>query len=110
MSFRSSISLHIAIFDCDTPVPNVLALRGFYSDIFGVLLRDAAKTKLETKDVNLEFSRYDCVTGKLPSFENLGLVDGIVITGSGTCEPSRNRENKDVMSRWTNDFCSGVRI
>ena len=75
-------NLHIAVLDCDTPVPNVYSERGLYSDIFEKLLRDAAKQTQDLPDFHLQFSKYDCVLGNLPSKEDLAKIDGIIITGS----------------------------
>jgi hypothetical protein len=76
--------LHIAILDCDTPVPNVDAERGLYSDIFAELLREAAANTPSLPDVNLRFTEYDCVAGHLPSAQDLLRIDAVIITGSGT--------------------------
>jgi hypothetical protein len=75
--------LHIAILDCDIPVPNVYAARNYYSDIFASLLRDAAFKSTEFEGLKLEFSRYDSMKGEEPSDEELMGLDGIIITGSG---------------------------
>lgn len=80
----SPLSLHIAIFDCDTPVPNVYAERGLYSDIFAALLNDAAKQTPGLPDLKLSFSKYDCVLGEVPSEEDLLQIDAIIITGSAS--------------------------
>lgn len=79
------ISLHIAVLDCDTPVPNVYAERGTYADIFEALLRDAAVQTRGVPELDLEFSGYDCVRGYLPSEQDLERIDGMIITGSGIC-------------------------
>lgn len=63
--------LHIAMLDCDTPVPNVYAERGLYSDIFAALLRAAAEKTPDLPDVDLQLSKYDCVLGHLPLEEEL---------------------------------------
>ena len=76
-------NLHIAVLDCDTPVPNVYAERGRYSDIFADLLRDAASKSLELCGLRLEFSKYDAVKGEEPSEEDLKKLDAIIVTGSG---------------------------
>jgi hypothetical protein len=76
-------SLRIAVLDCDIPVPNVYAERNFYSDIFAALLRDAAVKTPEYTGLKLEFSSYDSMKGEEPSEEDLKLLDGIIITGSG---------------------------
>lgn len=78
----SPIRLHIAILDCDTPVPGVYAERGLYSDIFITLLNDTKSNLNNLLEVDLQFSKYDCVAGKLPSEADLQTIDGILITGS----------------------------
>ena len=75
--------MHIVTLDCDTPVPNVLAERGLYSDIFETLLRDAASTLNDVPQLDLHFSKYDCVRGELPSEDDLKGIDAVLLTGSG---------------------------
>jgi len=77
-----STTLRIAILDCDTPVPNVYAERGLYSDIFISLLEDAAEKTPGLPQLNFEFNKYDAVQGNLPSEEDLIRIDAIIITGS----------------------------
>ncbi|KAK0129173.1 hypothetical protein ONS95_001108 [Cadophora gregata] len=74
--------LHLAVLDCDTPVPNVLPKRGLYSNIFGNLLRDAALKTRNLTNLKLVFSSYDSVLGELPRSKELHHIDGIIITGS----------------------------
>ena len=76
-------SLRIAVLDCDTPVPNVYAQRGLYSDIFADLLKDAASKTPELSGLRLEFSKYDTVRGEEPSEEDLKKLDAIIVTGAG---------------------------
>ncbi len=83
----SPISLHIAVLDCDIPVPNVYAERGTYSDIFETLLRNAATKCRGLPKLNLQFSAYDCMQGQLPSLKDLNGIDAIIITGSGNSCP-----------------------
>lgn len=79
--------LHIAILDCDTPVSNVYAERGPYSDIFAALLRDAAEHTPDLPALDLQFSKYDSVLRQLPSEEELLHINAVIITGSGTSNP-----------------------
>ncbi|KAH7313027.1 class I glutamine amidotransferase-like protein [Rhexocercosporidium sp. MPI-PUGE-AT-0058] len=75
--------LHLAVLDCDTPVPTVLPKLGLYSNIFESLLRDAAANKTRRlTDLKLDFSSYDSVLGELPTSDELHLIDGLIITGS----------------------------
>ena len=85
-----SRSLHIAVLDCDIPVPNVYAQRDLYSDIFAALLRDAVIKTPELAGLKLDFDGYDSMKGEEPSDEDLQHLDGVIITGS--CE------------RWTADI------
>lgn len=77
--------LRIASLDCEVPVPNVLAERGTFGDIFEKLLRKAAETQLGDEDSNFElkFRTYNAKEGELPSDEELSEIDGIILTGSG---------------------------
>lgn len=80
----STQTLHIATFDCDTPVPNVYAERGLYSDIFADLLRIAhTQTPSLPPNLELQFSSYDSVIGIYPTEEELEKIDAIILTGSG---------------------------
>ena len=78
----SSHSLKIAILDCDTPVPNVHAKLGKFSDIFVTLLKVAAGQANGSPKLELEFPIYDAVIGEVPSKEDLEEIDGVLITGS----------------------------
>jgi hypothetical protein len=77
------LQIHTAILDCDTPVPNVYAERGLYSDVFTTLLQDTATKTSSVPELNLQFSNYDCVRGQLPSEEDLLQINAVIITGSG---------------------------
>lgn len=82
-SMSPTTLLRLASFDCDIPVPNVYAERGYYSDIFETLLRKAAKSELSGVPVDIRVKRYDCMRGELPSEDELKEFDGIILTGSG---------------------------
>ncbi|CAG8983291.1 hypothetical protein HYALB_00002728 [Hymenoscyphus albidus] len=75
-------SLRIALLNCDTPVPNVLAKRGLYSDLFAELLRNTASKTPELSGLELDFKAYDSVKGEEPSGEELAQLDAIVISGA----------------------------
>lgn len=92
-------SLRIAILDTDTPVPNVYADRGLYSDIFASVLRNAASKSPELSGLRLEFSKYNSVLGQGPSPEDLANLDAIIITGSG------KMRTQDTQKRDTKNFC-----
>lgn len=76
-------SLRIAVLNSDTPVPNVLAERGLYSDIFADLLSNTANQTPELSGLELTFKGYDSVKGEEPSLEDLSQLDVIIITGAG---------------------------
>jgi len=78
------MSLHIAIFDCDTPVPNVYAERGRYSNIFAVFLKDAYSKTPGLPELDLKFSSYNSLLSELPTEESLLGINAIILTGSGT--------------------------
>ncbi|PVH82737.1 class I glutamine amidotransferase-like protein [Cadophora sp. DSE1049] len=102
--------LHLAVLDCDTPVPKVLPKRGFYSDVFESLLRDAAlKTRGLTK-LKLDFSSYDSVQGELPTFEELHHIDGIIITGSAAAAYDAEPWIKSLMEFVKNIYISHPHI
>lgn len=74
----------IAILNADTPVPNVLAERGQYSNIFATLLKSAAAQAQDLASLNLDFIAYDCVFGHYPTTAELDSIDAIIISGSCT--------------------------
>lgn len=78
-------TIRVTTLDVDTPVPNVHAKQGKYSDIFAKLLEDAAPCTAEHGYINLWFSAYDCVAGDFPSSQDLKEIYGIIITGSCEC-------------------------
>jgi hypothetical protein len=86
----SPLQIHSAILDCDTPVPNVYAERGLYSDVFANLLQDAVTKTSSLPELNLQFSNYGCVRGQLPSEEDLLQIDAVIITGSGNHSPNQS--------------------
>ncbi|CAG8960806.1 hypothetical protein HYFRA_00002343 [Hymenoscyphus fraxineus] len=75
-------SLRIALLNCDTPVPNVLAERGLYSDLFAELLRNTASKTPELSGLELDFKAFDSVKGEEPTGEELAQLDAIVISGA----------------------------
>ncbi|KFZ23283.1 hypothetical protein V502_02243 [Pseudogymnoascus sp. VKM F-4520 (FW-2644)] len=81
MSCRRA-SLHIAVINCDTPVPHVLAARGLCSDIFASLLRRATEFYADWKTTTLVFTAYDAVKGELPLQQDLEKLDGLLLSGS----------------------------
>lgn len=54
----------------------------FNSDVFEDLLRDAAE-RSNAIDLDLQFSKYDCIVGELPTEHELGEIDALLMTGSG---------------------------
>ncbi|KAL2069442.1 hypothetical protein VTL71DRAFT_14121 [Oculimacula yallundae] len=82
--------LNLISLDCDIPVPNVYAERGYYSDIFERLLKDAVNSEnkghggLIPMNLDVKVKRYDCMRGELPSKMELEGINGIIITGSAS--------------------------
>lgn len=99
--------IHIAVLDCDTPVPNVYSQRGLYSDIFEILLNDAKKKSPDLTGLKLKFSKYDSVRGEEPSDEELENINGVIITGSGEVFSSHS---PGVMKDCTDSFHSGFSV
>lgn len=78
--------LRIAILQCDTPPPDVIALYGKYDRIFTTLLESAAQgIGLDTKK-DLELSAFDVVTKQ--EYPEIGDVDAVLISGSSECSCS----------------------
>lgn len=72
--------LRIAILQCDTPPPDVVALYGAYDRIFTTLLETAAAGLGLDPKKDLELSAFDVVTAQeYPSVED---VDAVLISGS----------------------------
>lgn len=76
--------IRLAILNVDTPVPNVYARHGMYSDIFSDLLKAAAE-RLNNEGtlgraVQFETTGYNCVQGEYPP--DLQAINALLITGS----------------------------
>ncbi|KAF9694680.1 hypothetical protein EKO04_007570 [Ascochyta lentis] len=72
--------LRIAILQCDTPPPDVVALYGAYDRIFTTLLEKAAEGLGLDPEKDLELSAFEVVTKQdYPEIEN---VDAVLISGS----------------------------
>jgi hypothetical protein len=72
--------LRIAILQCDTPPPGVVALYGAYDRIFATLLEKAAEGLGLDPKKDLELSAFEVVTKQeYPEIEN---VDAVLISGS----------------------------
>lgn len=74
--------LRIAILQCDTPAPHIVALYGAYDRIFTTLLEAAASTLGLDPKKDLELSAYDCVTAQ--EYPALDAIDAVLISGSST--------------------------
>ena len=75
--------LRIAILECDTPPPEVVALYGAYDRIFTTLLEKAAEGVGLDPRKDLQLSAFEVVTKQeYPSLED---VDAVLISGSSEC-------------------------
>lgn len=70
----------LAVLECDTPFPVVLAERGTYGEVFRGLLTKGLGPKAD--DVKLDLTKWDVVnTQEYPNIED---IDGFLLTGSST--------------------------
>jgi len=72
--------LRIAILQCDTPPPDVVALYGAYDRIFTTLLEKAAEGIGLDPKKDLELSAFEVVTKQ--EYPDLDSVDAVLISGS----------------------------
>lgn len=72
--------LRIAILQCDTPPPDVVALYGAYDRIFTTLLEKAATGLGLAPKTDLKLSAYEVVTAQ--EYPNLEDIDAVLISGS----------------------------
>jgi hypothetical protein len=72
--------LRIAILQCDTPPPDVVALYGAYDRIFTTLLEKAATGLGLNPKTDLELSAFEVVTAQ--EYPNLEDIDAVLISGS----------------------------
>lgn len=80
--------LRIAILQCDTPPPDVVALYGAYDRIFTTLLEKAAAGLGLDPKTDLELSAFEVVTAQ--EYPNLEDIDAVLISGSSKLHrPSR---------------------
>ena len=78
--------LRIAILQCDTPPPDVIAQYGAYDRIFTTLLEKAAEGLGLDPKKDLELSAFEVGTKQeYPNFED---VDAVLISGSSECHAS----------------------
>ncbi|KOS18371.1 putative glutamine amidotransferase-like protein [Escovopsis weberi] len=76
-----SQSFRLAVLEAQTPLPNTLAARGSYGDIFRALLTDGLRNlgdKLAS--VDLQVSKWDVHDAQ--TYPDIDEVDGILISGS----------------------------
>ncbi|KAH7395019.1 class I glutamine amidotransferase-like protein [Phaeosphaeria sp. MPI-PUGE-AT-0046c] len=72
--------LRIAILECDTPLPDIVARFGRYDRIFSTLLETAAEGLGLSPKQDLEMRGYDVVDKQ--EYPNLDDIDAILISGS----------------------------
>ena len=80
--------LRIAVLECDTPIPSVVAGRGTYGDLFKALLTEgAARAGQHQRQLSLQFSTHDVVTAqKYPSLDE---IDVVLLSGSSKYHRTR---------------------
>ncbi|KAK1143513.1 hypothetical protein N8T08_006319 [Aspergillus melleus] len=68
-----SLSVHVAIFDLDVPVPPVYSARGLYSSIFRRLLENAASrlNQSRSRPIAIHTSSWDILGGSYPPLASL---------------------------------------
>ena len=76
-----SRTLRIAVLECDTPIPPVVAEFGNYGDIFERLLKKAVQTS-NNSNVDVEVGKWHVVDN--PVFPNPNDYDAFLLTGSST--------------------------
>ena len=83
--------IHIAILECDTPVPPVQARFGTYGDIFQKFLQSGFKSLgLSEGELELQVSKWNVVEGN--RYPRLEAVDGILLTGSSALDSGDSLE------------------
>lgn len=72
--------LRIAILQCDTPPPDVVAEYGKYDRIFTTLLETAASAMGLSPKQHLALTSFDVVTAQ--EYPDLDKIDAVLISGS----------------------------
>lgn len=75
-----SRNFHIAVLECDTPVPAVKDTRGSYGQIFESLLKKGLQELDPPHNVTPVFTKWDVVASQ--EYPDLHEVDAILISGS----------------------------
>lgn len=70
--------LRIAVLECDTPIPPVVAKFGVYGDIFEDLLKRGLEASTSTAEI--EVSKWHVVEN--PVYPNPNECDALLLTGS----------------------------
>lgn len=76
--------LHVAMIECDSPVPAVAEKFGSYGKIFDRLLTDAAHRVYGRDGIEVETSLWNVVEERYPDEETMKRIDCILVSGS--CE------------------------
>jgi hypothetical protein len=74
--------LRIAILECDTPLPDIVAKYGRYDRIFSTLIEKAAEGLGLSPKKDLVLSGFDVVDKQ--EYPNLEDIDAVLISGSST--------------------------
>jgi hypothetical protein len=72
--------LRIAILECDTPLPDIVARYGRYDRIFSTLLEAAAEASGLSPKKDLELSGFDVVDKQ--EYPDIEHIDAVLISGS----------------------------
>jgi GMP synthase (glutamine-hydrolysing) len=75
-----SRKFHIAVLECDTPVPAVKNTRGSYGEIFESLLKKGLQELNPPHNIAPVVTKWDVVASQ--EYPNLHEVDAILISGS----------------------------
>lgn len=78
--------LRIAILECDTPLPDIIAKYGRYGRIFSTLLESAADGLGLSPKKDLVLSGFDVVDKQ--EYPNLEDIDAVLISGSSASSQS----------------------
>lgn len=74
-------TIRVAVLECDTPIPPVVAKFGGYGDIFERLLKGAVEANGDP-EVSVEISKWHVVDN--PVYPNPNEVDAFLLSGSST--------------------------
>lgn len=88
--------LRIAILQCDTPPPDIVALYGAYDRQFTTLLEAAAKGIGLDPKKDLDLSAYEVVTKQ--EYPDVDAIDAVLISGSSEL-PTSNETRARALAK-----------